>query len=219
MAALRLAHRGDFRAGPENSLAAMQAALANPRCDGLEFDIRISADGVPILNHDVTLERLHGRPEAVDALTAAELADLGIATLDEVLATAPASAFLDIELKCQPSPSVREAIARHRPDDDGRTIVSSFEPDVLRTIATERWPWPRWGNSPILLPFVIETAQELGCSALSVDWHAIDAAAADAVRSGGLGLAAWTVRDRDEFERLDAMGVVAVCVEAEALDG
>ena len=39
---LRLAHRGDWRAAPENSLAAFLAALAIPACDGLEFDVRAS---------------------------------------------------------------------------------------------------------------------------------------------------------------------------------
>ena len=219
MGALRLAHRGDFRVAPENSLAAMQSALANPRCDGLEFDIRTSADGVPVLNHDVTLERVHGRPDAVAALTAAELAEHGIATLAEVLAIVPPAAFLDIELKSPPARSLREVIQEHRPGDDGRTVVSSFEPDILRTVASETWPWPLWGNAPILLPFVIETAHELGCAALSVDWHAIDAATADAVRTAGLMLAAWTVRERDIFDRLDELGVMAMCVEAEALDG
>ena len=58
---LRLAHRGDWRAAPENSLAALTAALANPACDGIEFDVRASSDRVPVCNHDATLERVHGQ--------------------------------------------------------------------------------------------------------------------------------------------------------------
>ena len=46
---LRLAHRGDWRAAPENSLAALTAALANPACDGIEFDVRASSDRRPRL--------------------------------------------------------------------------------------------------------------------------------------------------------------------------
>src|SRR5439155_364622 len=53
--ALRLAHRGDWRGAPENTLPALLAALDVRGCDGLEFDVRGSSDGVPILQHDETL--------------------------------------------------------------------------------------------------------------------------------------------------------------------
>ena len=77
---LRLAHRGDWRQAPENSLAALAAALAIPACDGLEFDVRASSDGVPVICHDATLERTHGRPDRVDALSAVALEALGVPT-------------------------------------------------------------------------------------------------------------------------------------------
>ena len=67
---LRLAHRGDWRRAPENTIPALTAALEIAGCDGLEFDVRASADGVPVLLHDETLERVQGRPDRVDALTA-----------------------------------------------------------------------------------------------------------------------------------------------------
>jgi glycerophosphoryl diester phosphodiesterase len=217
MTALRLAHRGDWRVAPENSLAAMEAALANPACGGLEFDVRTSADGVPVLNHDATLERVHGRPEAVGALPAGELRAIGLATLEDVLAIVPRDAFLDIELKSLPGPGASEVIERFRGRDGDRTVVSSFDPVVLRAVAD--WPWPRWGNAPILGAAIIELAKDLGCAGLAVDWHAIQPEDAVAVREAGLTLAAWTVRDRATFDRLEALGVTAMCVEAEALDG
>ena len=52
---LRLAHRGDWRAATENSIEAMRAAMAIAACDGLEFDVRTSADGVPVVIHDASL--------------------------------------------------------------------------------------------------------------------------------------------------------------------
>jgi glycerophosphoryl diester phosphodiesterase len=217
MAALRLAHRGDWRVAPENSVAAMAAALANPACGGLEFDVRTSADGVPVLNHDATLERVHGRPEAVAGLPAAELRAIGLATLEDVLAIVPPDAFLDIELKSLPGPGASELIERFRGRDGEMTIVSSFDPEVLSAVS--HWRWPRWGNSPILDAGIIELARELGCAGLAVDWHAIRSEDALAVREAGLTLAAWTVRDRATFERLEGLGVAAMCVEAEALDG
>src|SRR3954470_3933641 len=84
---LRLAHRGDWRAARENLLEALTAALANGACDGLEFDVRASSDHIPVLNHDATLARVHGRPERIDGMTAVALGkSLGlpvVAPLDE----------------------------------------------------------------------------------------------------------------------------------------
>ncbi|HEX5149149.1 MAG TPA: glycerophosphodiester phosphodiesterase family protein, partial [Candidatus Limnocylindrales bacterium] len=79
---LRLAHRGDWRRAPENTLEAFRAALAVPACDGLEFDVRLAADGIPVVCHDATLARVQGRPERIDALRSDALADLGVPTLE-----------------------------------------------------------------------------------------------------------------------------------------
>jgi glycerophosphoryl diester phosphodiesterase len=49
--------------------------------------------------------------------------------------------------------------------------------------------------------------------------RAIDAGSAARARAAGLDLIAWTVRRRASFDRLARLGVMAVCVEAAALDG
>ena len=87
---LRLAHRGDWRVAPENSLAALVAATRIPACDGVEFDVRLSRDGTPVLLHDETLRRVQRRPERVDSLDVGTLADAGIPTLAQVLDVLPA---------------------------------------------------------------------------------------------------------------------------------
>jgi len=83
----------------------------------------------------------------------------------------------------------------------------------------EGWPWPRWGNAPVILPEIVELAVELGCQGLALEWHAVDESALSAIRAAGLTLTAWTVRERETFDALEALGVNAMCVEAEALDG
>lgn len=217
--ALRLAHRGDWRHAPENSVAALLAALAIPNCDGLEFDVRVAADGVPILLHDETLERVQGRADRVDALTAHQLADHGIPTLREVLAAVGPEPFLDVELKGDPGTAPLDELAAARGPGLARAVVSSFEPDALERVAVARPSWPRWVNAEDLEPATLRRAGELGCVAISADVRAIDARSAAAVRRAGLGLAAWTVRRRPTAERLDRLGALAVCVEAAALDG
>jgi glycerophosphoryl diester phosphodiesterase len=219
MPALRLAHRGDWRHAPENSLAALLAALANPSCDGLEVDVRTSADGVPVLLHDETLARVQRRPERVDELAAAELAALGIPTLADVLDVVPHTAFLDVEFKAPPTIAALDVLRTRRGEDPLRTVVSSFYPEIVAGLAHAQLPWPIWLNSHALSPAVIDAARGLGCSGVSAKWHVIDSRTAAAVLGAGLTLAAWTVRRRDTFRRLERLGVSAMCVEAAALDG
>jgi glycerophosphoryl diester phosphodiesterase len=51
----RIAHRGRVDDWPENVIESISSALAET--DGLEVDVRLSADGVPILMHDPDLDR------------------------------------------------------------------------------------------------------------------------------------------------------------------
>jgi glycerophosphoryl diester phosphodiesterase len=216
---LRLAHRGDWRRAPENTLAALSAATDVPACDGVEFDVRVAADGVPVLLHDETLQRVQGRPDRVDERSARELEDVGIPTLAEALAAVPRRAFLDVELKGLHDRAVVEVLAAGRGSDLRRAVVSSFEPETLERIGGLAPTWPRWLNADDLAPATVALATELGCRGISAEWRAIDAAAMTRARAADLDVAAWTVRRRPTFARLARLGVVAVCVEAAALDG
>jgi len=217
--ALRLAHRGDWRAAPENSLAAVRAALANPRCDGLEFDVRGSREGIPVLLHDETLERVQGRPERPEALSVGELGGAGIPTLADILEAAGGTPFLDVELKGEPVAAVIPVLEAARGTSLPRTVVSSFETETLEWLAAQRPGWPRWLNAMDPGPATVALAVELGCAGLSVEWTTIDEGAMRRARKAGLDVAAWTVRRRATAARLERLGVVALCVEASALDG
>ena len=216
---LRLAHRGDWRAAPENSIAAFLAALAIPSCDGLEFDVRSSADGVPVVNHDATLARVHGRPERVDEMPAEELGSLGVPTLEDVLAAVGPRAFLDVELKTDVGPAVVEVLAAARGQALANIVVSSFEPDILKHLASFAPTSPRWLITRRLDSTTVSAALELGARGVAVEWRALDQRSIGPAREAGLEVAAWTVRRRPTVRRLARLGVVAVCVEGVALDG
>lgn len=216
---MRLAHRGDWRGAPENTLGAFMAALAIPGCDGLELDVRRSADGVLVIHHDATLERVHGRPERVDALNADALGELGVLILADALLAFGRHAFLDIELKGDPGPDVVGVLAAGRGPGLTNAVVSSFEPAALERVAHLAPAWPRWLNSEHLDASAITTAVELGCRAIAAHWRAIDARSVAAARAAGLDVAAWTVRRRPTYDRLARLGLLAICVEAAALEG
>lgn len=92
-----LAHRGWSTRFPENSLAAFAAALA-AGADEIEIDVRHTSDGVPVIIHDPTLDRVCELEGPVEERSAAELAQatvlgpqgtrfpaMGLATLEQVL--------------------------------------------------------------------------------------------------------------------------------------
>lgn len=217
---LRLAHRGDWRRAPENSLESLVAAMAVPGCDGVEFDVRLSRDGVPVLLHDETLARVQRRPERVRDLTAAALGPTGIPTLAAVMAALPVDAYLDVELKGDDhGAATAEVLRAARGDAPPRALVSAFEPATLAEMG-ERLPgWRRWLNTDDLAPQTLSLARGLGCAGIAVLWGAITPRAVREARDAGLEVAAWTVRRVATFERLAREGVVACCVEGAALDG
>jgi glycerophosphoryl diester phosphodiesterase len=217
--ALRLAHRGDWRRQPENTLAAFLAALQVPACDGIELDVRAARGGVAVCYHDETLTRVHGIDRRVDDLTPEELETHGVPTLESVLTTLPRRAFLDVELKGDPGRGAFEALVAGRGPGLERAFVSSFEPATLQRIGGLAPLWPRWLNSHDADASTIAAAVALGCRGISVEWHALDAAAVARAQAAGLEVAGWTVRRRPTFARLERLGVTAICVEAAALDG
>jgi glycerophosphoryl diester phosphodiesterase len=216
---LRLAHRGDARAAQENTIPAFLAALAVPGCDGVEFDVRAAADGVPVVIHDETLGRVQGAPGRVDRLRSDELARHGVPTLEEVLASLPRQAFLDVELKGDPGRGAVDVLTAGRGPGLERAVVSSFEPATLARVGRLAPSWPRWLNATDLEPATIALAVELGCRAISAEWRAIDAKGIARAARADLDVAGWTVRRRPTVARLARIGVVAVCVEGTALDG
>ena len=216
---LRLAHRGDWRHAPENTLAALQAALAVPGCDGVEFDVRLSADGVPVLYHDETLQRVHGRPDRVDAVSARDLEEIGVPSLADALHAIPHRSTVNADLKGLHDRTVVEVLASGRGPGLVNAVVSSFEPVTLERVGGLAPAWPRWLNAWYLSAASIRQAVELGCQAISIDFHVIDHGSLAAARAAGLDVAAWTVRRRTTYGRLQRLGVIAACVEAAALDG
>ncbi len=69
---LVFAHRGGCALGPENTLAAFDLGVATG-ADGLELDVRLSADGIPVVHHDPVLDRTTNTTGRVADYTAEQL--------------------------------------------------------------------------------------------------------------------------------------------------
>ena len=109
-----IAHRGASADYPENTLAAFDAALAQG-CDGIELDLQLSRDGVPLVYHDRSLRKIGGGGKAVRQTDWAEIASLdaggwldprhagqAVPTFDQVLDRYARRTRLLLELKVRP---------------------------------------------------------------------------------------------------------------------
>ena len=214
---LRLAHRGDFRDAPENTLAAFAAAMRIPGCDGVELDVRLARDGTPVVLHDDTLRRVQHRDGHVRDLDPAALEAAGVPSLAAAFAGLE-GAWVDVELKGDDHGDATAAALRSaRGDAPAAAVVSSFDGPSLVAMADRLPGWGRWLNALDLNPGTLSLALGLGCRAVAVLWGAITPASVGRARDAGLEVAAWTVRRRPTWDRLERLGVVACCVEAAAL--
>lgn len=211
-----LAHRGfhDLGSGiPENSLAAFDRAaeLGTP----VEFDVHLTADGVPVVVHDVDLERVTGVAGTVTELVAAEVAersilgtDQRVPTLTQVLEVLGGRVGAMVELKnysrnVGPLEETVYAILR---DYDGDHCVASFNPASVAWFRRNA-PEVRRGQTaapldeveglpgwlrPLLGAMVGNTVS--GPEFLSYELRGLPNAAVSFWRRRGLPLITWTVQ-------------------------
>jgi glycerophosphoryl diester phosphodiesterase len=156
---LIIAHRGSSAAAPENTLAAFGRAF-DDGADGIELDVRLASDGVPVVIHDATLQRTGSVRGAIAQMSSAQLAkaDIGswfnrahpalareeyarqfVPTLESVfqgvLDRKPSDFTIYIELKTDGKSSdlprsVTNLIRRYRFHE--RVVIVSFDLDSLR---------------------------------------------------------------------------------------
>ncbi len=135
-----IGHRGASAAAPENTLAAFRLAKEQG-AHGIEFDVQLSADGVPVIIHDDTVDRTtNGRGRVTD-LTLAQLQALdagqgeSIPTLAQVFALFGPHFLYNLEIKNddQDDKGAESAIAaciRHYGVQQ-QILISSFNPAAL----------------------------------------------------------------------------------------
>ncbi|MBI2314147.1 MAG: glycerophosphodiester phosphodiesterase [Betaproteobacteria bacterium] len=130
---LILAHRGHHAELPENTLDAFEAAV-KLGVDGIETDLRFSADGMPVLFHDAAAKN----GAAVARLTRNELAVASgyeVPSLDEVLASWPGILW-NVEVKAPADPqAVLRVLAPYL--RSRRLLVTSFDHDLVVAVARE----------------------------------------------------------------------------------
>ncbi|WP_406091992.1 glycerophosphodiester phosphodiesterase [Streptomyces sp. NBC_01013] len=127
-----VAHRGDPYRVRENTLASIRSAL-DRGADAVEIDVRVTRDGVPVLLHDATLERLWGHDVRLDRLTHQELTELtagAVPTLREALLVAGAHRLM-LDLPGSTDTSVRTTVGVVRECGAGERAYYCAGPEAM----------------------------------------------------------------------------------------
>ncbi len=145
---LIIAHRGASLLAPENTMSAFRKAI-QIGADGIELDVRLTIDGIPIVLHDSQVDKTTNGHGAVDDLTLREVQELDagswfsdsfdketIPTLEEVLDELGGKTIINIELKtlrtrdCHLAESVCALVKKMELEES--VWFSSFRPSLLR---------------------------------------------------------------------------------------
>jgi glycerophosphoryl diester phosphodiesterase len=215
---LVIGHRGARAHAPENTLGAFERALSDG-ADGIEFDVLLTSDGVPVISHDDPLTRTCRVDERISSLTLSELralndATAAIPTLREVLDAFSGRTRLFVELKAVldsargfiSSGEVASVVVpelRGVPD----VVVSSFDPSGPAIAAKAGIPIAH-GVVPeaACTPFVTSAA-DAGCIQIHPQASMVDDGLLEAAHAAGLEVVCWTVNDPVQAGHLQELGV------------
>lgn len=208
-------HRGAPAEYPENTLAGFRRAL-ELGVEGIELDVHLSEDGVPVVIHDDTVGRTTNGQGNVADLTVAELRALDagngehVPTLAEVLDLVGPQVLVDIEVKAN---EAGEAVLREVEGRNLRWLISSFDWDVLRYVRSVDSEAELWVLTPAATDEALETVKEVGASTLAIWEKALDEEIVGMLREKGVPFWPWTVNDPRRARQLVEWGAIGICTD------
>ncbi len=212
------AHRGASAHAPENTLAAFLLAYKE-KADAIELDVKLSADGIPVVIHDPTVERTtRGKGAVADlSLSALKKLDAGggqkIPTLEEVFEAVGGKMLINIELtnyktrKDALVDKVVKAVKRHALAES--VIFSSFLPENLARAAALLPQTPR---GLLTLPnlfgwFARRVSFKSGdYQALHPHLRDVSRSEIEKIHAMGRRVHVWTVNQAEDMRRLTEWG-------------
>lgn len=228
-----VAHRGAGKLAPENTLAAMRmgASLGQTM---FEFDVKLTADGKPILMHDALLDRTTSGQGLAASFTLAEIAQLDagawlsphwagepVPTLANIIRWLRANALMaNIEIKPSPGEEVQTGAAvavaaAHAWGGQGiPPLISSFSEAALEAAWRAVPQLPRALLLHHLPADWLARLQALHCVALDAHHEALNPEVVSTARAAGFRVLTYTVNDPDRAALLREWGVDVVITDA-----
>lgn len=229
-----IAHRGAGKLAPENTLAAFRLGAAHG-WRMFECDAKLSANGVPFLMHDATLERTTNGTGIGGQRPWAELSQLDaggwhsrayagepLCTLERLARYCIANRFcLNIEIK--PTPGTEEETGRvvaaqaarwWQGQDVPPPLLSSFRPESLAHAQASAPHLPRALLLDTLWDGCLDRAAQLGCVALVCNHALWDADLLGRVHGMSMRALSYTVNDEWAAQRLIGLGTDGIITDA-----
>ena len=223
-------HRGDRSNAPENTLPALQAAL-DSSLEFVETDVQLTADGVPVLIHDTTVNRTTNGRGAVADFTLAKLRKLDagewyaprfagtrVPTLDEFLVIFVASdKKVLLELKgFWPKENVQVVVDQLQARGvQGRVTIASFDFTTLMNVEKIGPSLPRVIIRRELPADPVGLATHFGAIAIltSADSLRENPNAVEEMHEAGLGLLLYTLNSEERWGEALALGVDGIITD------
>jgi len=216
-----IAHRTTMGHAPENTLRGIRAAL-DMDCDGVEIDVRLCADGVPVLIHDDTLERTTDASGRIAETSLEELnrIDAGdgerIPTLREALALVDGQMLLIVELKVTPGDDVSSLCQSvlseiEHADALAWTWLWSFDSETVIELAGLAPLGRRIAHlclSPT--PQIWQIAAEHRLDGISMHGSGLTAEHVAACRAHDMAAFVWTVNEPTDIARCVELGATGI---------
>jgi glycerophosphoryl diester phosphodiesterase len=230
---LIIAHRGASAVAAENTMAAFREAIA-AGADGIEFDVRLSKDHVPVIIHDNTLRRTGRSKGRIADLTWNELKQVDVGSwftgsseilpslIDLFTLFESNDLLLYLEMKCD-SPSdyvpLAEACSKliRSYNFQERVIVECFDLralEIVKKIAPDIKTAALF-ESAIPLPFlldqrIIDQTVAVGASELALHHRLARPRLVQKAKLAGLQVVVWTVDNPKWIERASSIGIDAL---------
>ncbi|MDP2374039.1 glycerophosphodiester phosphodiesterase family protein [Reyranella sp.] len=214
-----IGHRGAAAYAPENTLASFREARRRG-ATWVEIDVKLTADGVPIVMHDESLKRTTGIDRLVTATSRAQLPK-DVPTFEEAIAC-----FAELGLGCnveiKPCQGREVETARVTVETLRRCWPASLPPPLLSSfkaasLVAARDAAPEFARA-ILLGRIEENwrtrTQEVGAVGVNTNGAKLTAPQAVDIRKAGYALSVYTIDDGDVAKALIGMGVDCIITDA-----
>lgn len=226
-----IAHRGFSAIAPENTLAAFEVAIACG-ASSIEFDIQLSADNIPVIFHDATLDRITGVSGKVRETNLSQLQTLDagkwfsdefsgqkIPTLEEglnILKNIDKFLYFDVKPHCEWSDSEVANFVKTLQDAGilEKCVITSFNDEFLEQVRQISDDLAIGHIVANLEAYKSQLAQAVvkGDRLLSTLYHVLleNPALIPESRSQGVDIVAWTVDDPEDMQKLLDLGTTRI---------
>ena len=208
---LIIGHRGASAVAPENTIAAFQAAI-DAGADGIEFDVRLTGDGVPVVIHDETLHRTAAVRGRVANMSFDQLSQFDVPSVAELFDLFKSNQLiLYLELK-ETQIQLIEQCCRLVEDYNlkDRTVFSCFEHSALQIIKNIDSTLKTAALFHSSDAFILERTRAIGADGIALHHRLAKPRVVEDANRAGLKVAVWTVDDPVWVKHARAMNIHAL---------